>query len=288
MPRALVAGCGYLGQQLADLLHAKGWMLEGWTRSAEAAENLNAKPYPVIPVDIGDREKINGRSENFDFVVHVASTRGGTVEDYRRTYREGVENLLDRFVGSTLLFTSSTSVYAQKDGEWVTEESPAEPAHERGKILREAEELVLGRGGIVARLAGIYGPGRSALLRKLLRGEATVAQDRFVNQVHRDDAAAALLLLLTDESSIGQVFNVCDDEPMLLSDCYDWLAETLDKPQPKQSAGEPPAPRKRGDSNKRVSNRKLRAAGWVPQYPSFVLGMTQNVLRQDFFGLARS
>ena len=59
-----------------------------------------------------------------------------------------------RFPQALLLFTSSTSVYAQRDGEWVTEESAAEPDNETGRILRTTEELILDRGGIVARLGG--------------------------------------------------------------------------------------------------------------------------------------
>ena len=68
-------------------------------------------------------------------------------------------NICARFSrGAALAFTSSTSVYAQGDGEWVTEESPAEPDRETGRVLRATEEFVLAGGGIVARLAGIYGP----------------------------------------------------------------------------------------------------------------------------------
>ena len=110
-------------------------------------------------------------------------------------YLEGTQNLLEVFADTPLLFTSSTSVYAQRDGSWVTESDPSEPVHESGRILRETEELVLDRRGTIARLAGIYGPGRSFLLKQLLAGKAVIdpKRDRFVNQAHRDDIAAALL-----------------------------------------------------------------------------------------------
>ena len=102
------------------------------------------------------------------------------------------------FLNARFFFTSSTSVYAQTDGSWVDESSLAEPTRETGKILRETEEIVLRAGGIVARVAGIYGPGRSFLLRKFLAGEAVIdrERDRFLNQVHRDDIASAMLLLM--------------------------------------------------------------------------------------------
>jgi nucleoside-diphosphate-sugar epimerase len=190
----------------------------------------------------------------------------------------GVRNLIERFAHAKILFTSSTSVYAQTTGEWVTEESPAAPAHERGKILRDAEEMVVARSGIVARVGGIYGPGRSALLRKVLNGEAVVdpEHDRFANQVHRDDGAAALFLLLNRGSSTGEIYNVVDDQPVLQSECYRWLAGKLDRPAP--PVGKSKLTRKRGQSNKRVSNAKLRVAGWSPRYPTFIEGMENSVL----------
>src|SRR5437899_1055778 len=188
-----------------------------------------------LAVNISDADQVAARSGNFDAVIHCASTGGGDVDLYRRTYLRGASNLLGRFSGSTMLFTSSTSVYAQRDGELVTEESAAEPEHEGGKILRETEQLVLNRGGIVARLAGIYGPGRSYLVERILSGEVIVdpKHDRFVNQVHRDDAVAALFLLLERPLVRPEIYNVVDDEPILQSECYRWLAEKLHRPLPR-------------------------------------------------------
>ena len=278
MPRILIAGCGYIGQAAADLFHAAGWVVEGWTRSAESAASLSAKPYPVREVDISEPAQLAKCAGMFDTVVHCASSSGGDAEKYRRVYLDGARNLLEKFPGSKLLFTSSTSVYAQRDASWVTEESQAKPMRETSRILLETEGLVLGSGGIVARLAGIYGPGRSALLSKFLAGTAMINRDkdRFVNQVHRDDIAAALFLLLSCETEIAQIYNVVDDQPLLQSECYRWLAQRLNRPLP--PSGRSIQERKRGDSNKRVSNGKLRALGWTARYPSFAEGMEKSVL----------
>jgi len=278
MRRVLIAGCGYVGQAAADLFHNAGWEVEGWTVSTQSAGKLSAKPYPVFAVDIADADQVSARPGNFEALIHCASTRGGGVDLYHRVYLTGAGNLLDRFVESTILFTSSTSVYAQKNGEWVTEESPAQPAHETGKILREAEQLVLDRGGIIARLAGIYGPGRAYLLKRFLSGEAIAdpKKDRFVNQVHRDDAAAALAFLLDRQSPAPQIYNVIDDQPILQSECYRWLAAKLNRPIP--PAARSPLKHKRGESNKRVSNAKLRGLGWAPRYPTFAEAMEKSVL----------
>ncbi len=137
---------------------------------------------------------------------------------------------------------------------------------------------MLGRGGIVARLAAIYGPRRSALLSKFLAGEAIVdpGNDRFVNQIHRDDIAAALFLLLNRQSLSPEIYNVVDDQPILQSECYRWLAEKLNRPLP--SLGKREGERKRGDSNKRVSNAKLRRLGWSLRYPRFAEAMEKSIL----------
>ena len=86
----------------------------------------------------------------------------------------------------------------------------------RAKSCAKTEEFVRQNGGLVARLAGIYGPGRSALLRKFLSGEARIDNDgqRYLNQVHRDDIAAALLHLVAssiERSSAASIVNVTDD-----------------------------------------------------------------------------
>src|SRR5438876_1463015 len=278
MPGILIAGCGYVGQATADLFHAAGWAVEGWTHSAQSAGSLTTKPYPVYAVDITDQAQIAARASRFDAVIHCASSGGGDADAYRQIYLNGTRNLLDRFVGSTMLFTSSTSVYAQRDGSWVTEESETKPARETGRILLETETLVLDRGGIVARLAGIYGPGRSALLSKFLNGTAVIdpENDRYVNQVHRDDIASALFLLLSRRAEGVQIYNVVDDQPILQSECYGWLAQRLNRPLPPiaRSTQE----RKRGDSNKRVSNAKLRALGWTARYPTFAEAMGKSIL----------
>ena len=284
MRRILIAGCGFVGEATADSFHAAGWDVEGWTASEKSSAALSAKPYPIHRVDISNRNQVAERPGTFDAVIHCASSRGGGVESYRRIYLNGARNLLNRFGEAKMLLTSSTSVYAQRDGSWVAEESQTRPARETARVLLETEKLVFERGGIVARLAGIYGPGRSALLSKFLAGTAVIdpENDRFVNQVHRDDIVSAIFLLLGQGT---QICNVVDDQPMLQTDCYRWLAQRLNRPLP--PIGKSTDQRKRGESSKRVSNAKLRHLGWVPQYPTFAEGMEKSVF-ESFPGLLSS
>ena len=285
MPRILIAGCGYVGQATADLLHERGWTVEGWTASSHSARQL-VRPYVVRAVDIANSAAVSAVREKFDVVIQCASSGGGEVEAYRAIYLEGARNLLHAFPSASLLLTSSTSVYAQKDGESVDETSPANPAHARGQILRQTEEMVLSHNGMVARLGGIYGPGRSFLLRKLLAGEAMAEKegDRFINQTHRDDVVSALFLLAERRADGGsQIYNVVDDQPIRVRDAYHWLSTRLQRPLPAETA-KVVSERKRGESNKRVSNEKLRALGWELRYPTFSVAMRESILPSFGFG----
>lgn len=276
MARVLIAGCGYVGEAAADAFHERGWDVEGWTGSAESAAKLSGRPYLVRAVDVTDPAAIE--SAGFDVVIHCVSSRGGDEEQYRKLYLDGAKNLLRAFPRATLLFTSSTSVYAQMDGSVVDEGSPAEPRHEKGKILRETEELVLAGGGIVARLGGIQGPHRSFFLSRLLEGRTPAeGNDRLINQIHRDDIVSALLWLADRRADCRrEIFNVVADEPVKKSAAYEWLSTQVKIPLVSDAADAPQ--RKRGDSNKQVSNRKLRALGWEPRYPTFESAMTESIL----------
>jgi len=127
------------------------------------------------------------------------------------------------------------------------------------------------------------------LLQRFLSGGAVIdpQSDRYVNQVHRDDIAAALFHLLDRPRPTKEIYNVVDDEPILQSECYRWLAQKLNRPVPPIAS--PPFGRtrpvarststaKRGRSNKRVNNAKLRATGWAPRYPTFAEAMGKSIL----------
>src|SRR5215472_13171679 len=235
MPRILIAGCGYVGEATANLFHSAGWKVEGWVHSSESAARLSAKPYSIQVIDVSRHADVGKYAGAFDAVIHCVSSRGGDAEAYRQIYLRGARHLLETFPEAKILFTSSTSVYAQCDGSWVTEESETKPLRETSRILLEAEKLILEKGHIVVRLAGIYGPRRSALLSKFLNGTATIdfKEDRFVNQIHRDDIASAFFLLLNREAQEApQIYNAADDQPLLQSECYGWLAQRLNRPLP--------------------------------------------------------
>lgn len=132
-------------------------------------------------------------------------------------------------------------------------------------------------GGTVVRLGALYGPGRCALASQYVtKGKALPgAMDRWLNYIHRDDAAAALHLLCTLREPPAGIYNLTDRTPMQMGEIYSYLSNLLGKPAPQP---EPlPAEARRGFSNQRISCSRLMALGWEPLYPSFADGV-HNVL----------
>lgn len=267
MPSVLIAGCGYVGLAAARLFREENWEVTGWSHSGGASKGDDE--FRLVAVDLRDRDDVMQNRFTCDVVVHCASSRGGSANDYRRIYRDGLTNLAAAFPRARILFTSSTSVYPQRDGSVVDENSCAEPETEKGKILRESEGIVLPRDGIVLRLGAIYGPRRWFLLQSLKEGIACISgvPDRYLNHIHRDDAASAILFLARQtQLPPAPIFNVVDNSPALRSEVLTWLSAQTKIPFAQNA---PVSVQKRAHSNKCVSNAKLRAQGWSPIYPSF-------------------
>jgi nucleoside-diphosphate-sugar epimerase len=274
MPRSvLIAGCGFVGLPLARKFVSSGWETDAITASETSTANLHGESFPVYSLDITEQNsfrQLAGR--RFDVVIHCASSGRGNASAYAEVFLAGTQNLMANVIYERLIFSSSTSVYAQRDGSWVDETSPAVPTRETGQILRKTEDLVLAAEGTVARLAGLYGPGRCAPLQKLLEGRASIEEDgtRMMNMLHHLDAAAALHFLAGTESS--GLFNVVDNEPVAEIDWFRYVCHFLHRPLP--PTGPRNLDRKRGWTHKRVCNQKLRSLGWGPIYPTFKEGLT--------------
>ncbi len=270
-----IAGCGFIGRKLAEELHAHGVHVLGLTHSPASADSLTAEvPFPVRACDLSSASAVTALAASVpapDAIVHCASSGRGGADQYEAVYYQGCVNLVHAAPKATLLFTSSTSVYPQIHGEEVDETAPAEPDRETGLILRRTEDFVTAHRGIVARLAGLYGPGRSVLLQRFLDGSAQIeeGESRFLNQIHRDDVVSALLTLLAHRAeAAGQIYNVADGEALTQRQCYEQLAAHFGSPVP--PAGPRDLNRKRGWTHKRIVTTKLKTLGWAPRYPSFL------------------
>lgn len=282
--RILIVGCGYVGLPLGRALRQAGHDVSGLRRDSSAAPVLQEAGIEPIAADITDLASLQRLPAPFDWVVNCAASGGGGVEGYRRVYLEGNRNLLrwlEPYPPQRFIYTSSTSVYGQNDGAWVNEESTTEPGTETGEILVETERLLLSAQressfpAMVLRLAGIYGPGRGYWLKQFRSGEARLEGDgsRYLNMIHRDDVVGAIIAAL-EGGTPGEIYNVVDDEPVSQLALFEWLSAKLNKPMP-PAADTTTVSRRRGVTNKRISNRRLKEQlGYRLNYPTFREGFS--------------
>jgi nucleoside-diphosphate-sugar epimerase len=270
-PDVVIIGCGFLGEAAAALFSSRGQRVLGLVRSPESQNRLGGAAYETALCDVTDDASIaalTARLHGVPLAIHAVSPGTRGEESYAALYRDGLDRVIRHWCPKRTIFVSSTSVYGQDDGSWVTEGSTAEPPRETGRILRQAEEIALCAGGVAARFSGIYGPGRSYILRSFLAGEAVLEEGggRWMNQIHRDDGAVALVRL-GDPSVVPGIYNVTDDTPSTQREVYGWMAEFFGKPLP--PVGPAGMSRRRGLTSKRISNAKLRTLDWRPQFPSY-------------------
>jgi nucleoside-diphosphate-sugar epimerase len=293
--RVLIIGCGYVGLPLGAELVRLGHEVFGLRRSAAAENELKAAGIQPLIADVTKPETLAKSPREFDWVVNCVSSTGGDAEDYRRVYLQGALNLIEWFAPNPpkkFVYTSSTSVYGQTDGSQVKETSPTEPAAETAKVLLETEKLLLAAvaerklPAVILRVAGIYGPDRGHWFKQYLKNEARIEGDgsRFLNMIHRDDLPGCILAALKSGRP-GEIYNAVDDEPVSQVNFFQWLAATVGKYPPASVPENPVENRKRGVTNKRVSNRRLKMElGYQFKYPNFRKGYSAELLRLDRAG----
>ena len=222
---------------------------------------------------VGDAVRLERLPAVQDVVCCVSPGRSGrTPEGYRRAYVDVPAHLvaLARSSGGCrrLVLVSSTGVYGADDGRVVDDSTTANPSHWRGEILLEGERAALDGEGVafrevlVLRCAGIYGPGREALLRSV-RGGDSGRVGRWTNRIHNEDAARAVAFLLEvpDPGPSPRVFLGVDDEPSDDWEVRAWIAAQLGLEVPDCVSVDA--------RNKRCVATRLRALGWEPSFPSY-------------------
>jgi nucleoside-diphosphate-sugar epimerase len=272
-------GLGYSGVALAEALLAEGWTVAGTCRTAEKQAELAGRG---IAAQLFER----GRplAENaLDGVTHVLQSvppdeEGDPVLAMHGAALARLRQL--RWLG----YLSTTGVYGDRGGDWVDEHDDLQPTGERGRRrvaaevgwsrLAHAEGLPLH----VFRLAGIYGPGRSAL-DSLRAGTAKriIKPGQVFSRIHVADIVQVLRASMARPNP-GAVYNVCDDDPAPPWEVVEYAAELLGVPPPRAAPFEQAQlsdmARSFYDDNKRVRNERIKEElGVRLKYPSYREGL---------------
>lgn len=281
MKRLVVFGCGYSARRFVELHGASFDMVDVTARSDETAAALKAEGLAAHMFD--------GSPANRDLVdaataaTHVLVSAPTDVEG-DPTLRGAGDALGAARTLEWVGYLSTIGVYADAGGGWVDETTPPHAENDRGRRRVEAEQAWLDFGRTtgaavqIFRLAGIYGPGRSAV-ENLRAGAARrlVKPGQVFNRIHVDDIAAAIAAGIA-RPHVGPIVNVTDDEPAPPQDVIAYAADLLGLETPPdipfEAADISPMARSFYASNKRVANRLLREElGVALAYPTYREGV---------------
>ncbi|MGL4440450.1 MAG: SDR family oxidoreductase [Bosea sp. (in: a-proteobacteria)] len=184
----------------------------------------------------------------------------------------------------TVIYLSTVGVYGDHGGGWVDETTPVNPGSERAKRRVEAEHAWTAFGqaqGVsvqIHRLAGIYGPGRSAI-DDLREGTARriIKEGQVFNRIHVEDIAGAVMAGFAHPEVSG-VFNICDDEPAPPQDVVAFAAGAIGLPTPPETPFAKARLSEMGRSfyaeSKRCRNGRLKTVlGYRLRYPTYREGL---------------
>jgi len=263
--RLFCFGLGYSVQHLAATLPPDEWNIAGTVRSAEARERLSDKGWEIHLFDgTAPLENAAALLRDTTHLIDSAppSPDGDPVYIHHGTDIAGLNNL------AWMGYLSTTGVYGDRGGDWVDEDSARTPSGPRGQRRVDAEDrwLELWRESGVPvhlfRLAGIYGPGRSALdTVRQGRARRLIKPGQVFSRIHAEDIAAVLRASIMAPKP-GRAYNLCDDEAAPPQDVITEACRLLgvDPPPeiPFDEAELSDMARSFYRDNKRVSNRRIK------------------------------
>jgi nucleoside-diphosphate-sugar epimerase len=251
-------GLGFSGLALADRLRAQGWRVGGTTRTADKARALAARG--IDAVAFGPDQALD--PQTFAHASHIISAVPPDADGDPVLARHGAD--LARLRPDWVGYLSTTGVYGDRAGGWVDETATLEPVGARGqrRVAAEAGWRALGLPLHIFRLAGIYGPGRSAL-DTVRAGTARriVKPGQLFSRIHVADLAAVLEASIAQPNP-GAIYNVSDDEPAPPQDVIEHACRLLGRVPPPAIAFDQavlsPMARSFYGESKRVSNRRIK------------------------------
>jgi len=288
--RVLIVGCGDVGLRVARLLAPRVRVLALTSQAARIAPLRAAGITPLLG-NLDDARSLRRLAALGQRVLHLAPPAPTGTTDQRSA--QVLQALRLRPAPLALVYGSTTGVYGDCQGEWVSEVRALQPQTERAHRRVDAESRVrhfgraTGAHTRVLRIPGIYAPDREGgtPLARLQKGTPVLvrADDVYTNHIHSDDLARACLLALWRGRAQG-VYNVNDDVLMKMGDYMDAAAKLYGLPPPPRmsrdalAAAVSPMQMSFLAESRRMDNRRIkRELRLVLRYPSVLDGLAQGI-----------
>ncbi len=269
-----IIGCGYVGYAVAKYWKQNSdLVITATTTTPAKVTRLEEVANKVEIVESSDVEALKSVLQNQDVVLLSVGpkSRDGYEETYLKTAENIVSVLREIPTVKQLIYTASYSVYGDRNGDLVDEETPTAPSNPNGKILDKAEQILLSASGeklgvCILRLGGIYGEGRT-LLKIFSRafGETRPGSgEEPTNWIHIDDIVGAIEF--ARKQQLNGIYNLVDGAHLSSKELIENLCKKYDKPNVIWDASQT----KTRSYNSRVSNEKIKKAGYKLIHPQMI------------------
>lgn len=279
-PHLVIVGCGDIGARVGLKLHTQGWSISALRRSTSALPSQ----FQGYAIDYTDPNALASLAYLCpDYVLFTPLPQGRDTAGYQRGFRDplavlGTIGWLQSNVG--VVMVSSTRVFAERDGGWVTETSPLTTEDAAAVAIQQGEDIALSAPchSTILRASGLYGELPGMLVERVRSGAFSSDPDRISNRIHREDLAAIAAEVLSKMAAgitTPPILIASDNEPSPIGEVERWLAEHLGMGEallhtkslePQVSVTGLVTPQR---GNRRCNNRLLHEMGLQLQYPSY-------------------
>ncbi|MBE9003557.1 NAD-dependent epimerase/dehydratase family protein [Fortiea sp. LEGE XX443] len=269
-----IIGCGYVGYAVAKYWQQKmTFVVTATTTTPERIQELQTVAQKIIVTKGNDPETLQSVLQNQDVVLLSVGAKSANF--YEETYLETAKTLVAILPQvpniKQIIYTGSYSVYGDRNGATVNEDTPVEPNHPQGVILRETEKVLLSAASeklqvCILRLGGIYGTNRE-LIKIFSRVSGTTRPghgDDVTNWIHLDDIVGAIEF--ARQQRLQGIYNLVDDAHLSSRELLDTLftKHNLPKVQWDDSL------KNNRPYNATVSNQKIKDAGYKLIHPQMI------------------
>jgi len=285
--RVVIVGCGYIGEQLALCELESGNQVTAVVRRTERAESLKQKGLDVVVADLD--QPLAQRFIDFQniWLYYLAPPPASGVKDTRMQHF--ITALTDDKTSTPpecAVLISTTGIYGDCGGDWITEDRPAAPQVDRAHRRVDAEQVLArwahgcGTSAVILRVPGIYGPGRLPL-KRLQRGTPVLSETEspWSNRIHAVDLVRSCMAAM-HHNKPAAVYNICDGHPSTMTDYFNQVADYLGLARPPVISRAQASEQLTAGmlsylaESKRIDNSLMREhLGVEPLYPDLATGL---------------
>jgi nucleoside-diphosphate-sugar epimerase len=235
-PAIVIVGCGDIGTKVAQKYLAQGHKVSALVRSESSVHRLNLLNIAVYQADLSQPLTMHLPAIDSQLFYFAPPPSQGVTDSHTLHLLQMLND--SEQLPKRIVYISTTGVYGDCQGRWITEDEPTNPQADRARRRLDGEQQLLAFGKltgveiIILRVAGIYGPGKLPL-KRLQQGQPVIRQDQspYTNRIHSADLVKIAMAAM-QRGTPGAIYHACDGHPGTMTGYFKEIARRAGLPAP--------------------------------------------------------